>query len=213
MRIVARLFVLLFTTILFSGCTTTEFVNRWSDPAYKGPKFQRILVIGMLKDDIKRRAFEDKFSQSITKGNVVGISSYTLMPNIENIDDKVKLLPFVKKANADSVLIASLTAIDKKERRVPASVDWVPTMGYGAYNGFYDYYGRSYRNMYAPVYQSAYTTTDTIIKIEIRLFAVSTEKLVWAAETESINPGSSQKVINELSSIILKDLKKSGLVN
>jgi hypothetical protein len=167
----------------------------------------------MLKDDIKRRAFEDKFSQSITRDNVVGISSYTVMPNMENIDDKEKVLPFVNKVNADSVLIASLTAIDKEERRVPASVDWVPTMGYGAHSGFNGYYGRSYRNMYAPVYQSAYMTTDTIIKIETRVFAVSTEKLVWAADTESFNPGSSLKVINDLSSIILKDLKKSGLLN
>jgi len=80
----------------------------------------------------------------------------------------------------------------------------VPTMGYG-------YYGY-YRSSYQAVYQPGYTVTDTIVSLEIRLYAAATEKMVWAGTTESLNPGSIDKIIKETADVIGSDMREHGLI-
>jgi len=195
-----------------ASCTTTEFVTRWYDPEFGDSRLERILVIGMLESDVMRREFEDEFSRLLSEANTAGIPSYSLMPEGIDVDEKSEIQEVVRRAKADSVLITTLTDIEEQERRVPATVEWTPTLGYPGYSGFYDYYGRTYRSTYAAIYQPAYTTVDSIVKLETRVFYVDTESLVWAADTESFNPGSSSKVIADLAKIVIKDLRASGLI-
>ena len=42
---------LLFIFVFIAGCSTTSLVNSWSDPKSTGPALQKILVIGVIKDD------------------------------------------------------------------------------------------------------------------------------------------------------------------
>ena len=203
--------------MIFAGltaCTTTKLASRWNDTEYKGPLLEKVLVVGVMKDDIKRRYYEDEFVKKINAGGRHAITSYTLMPDLKAVDDKEELVAIVKKAGADSVLITTLKAVKKEERDVPPRVDYVPTMGmgYGGMGmGFGGYYG-GYYNSYQAVYSPGYTTVDTIVQLETRVYALPTEDLVWAGNTESMNASSAEKIISETASIIVNDMKSSGLI-
>ena len=198
--------VIIFIAFVLSSCSSTSLVNRWSDPEYKGPALQKILVIGIIKDDIKRRSFEQEFASLITANGRTAVASYTLMPDLESADQKEEVLAAVEKVGADGVLVVTLQGVSKEQREVPPSIDYIPTAGFGY--GMYGYYGMRHTAVYSP----GYTVTDTIVRLDTKLFAVSSEKMIWAGKTESFNPSSSQAVVSELEKLVITDMKKSGMI-
>jgi len=191
---------------MLTACTTTKLVTRWNDTEYKGPMLEKVLVVGVMKDDIKRRYYEDEFVKKITSGGRQAVTSYTLMPDLKAVNDKEELVEIVKKAGADSVLVTTLKAVKEQEREVPPRVDYVPTMGMGY--GYYPYYMNSYQAVYSP----GYTTVDTVVQLETRVYALPTEDLVWAGNTESFNASSAGSIISESANLIVTDMKASGLI-
>ncbi len=191
---------------LFSACSSTSLVSRWNDPQYKGPVLNKILVIGIIKDDTKRRAFEQEFVRLISTQDRKGIESYTVLPDLEAVDEKAEVLAAIDKTGADGVLFVTLQGVNKEKREVPPSYDYVPTVGFGY--GMYGYYGASYSAVYRP----GYTVTDTVVRLDIKLFNAASEKMVWAGKTESFNPTSPKSVISGLANVLIKDMKKSGVV-
>ncbi|MGB5281683.1 MAG: hypothetical protein WBN37_10240, partial [Arenicellales bacterium] len=132
---------LLFIFVFIAGCSTTSLVNSWSDPKYAGPALQKILVIGVIKDDIQRRSFEEEFSKLISGNGRTGIASYTLMPDLQSADQKEEVLAVVDKVGADGVMIVTLQGVSKEQRDVPPSVNYMPSAGIGYGMGMYGYYG------------------------------------------------------------------------
>jgi hypothetical protein len=191
---------------MLTACTTTKLVTRWNDTEYKGPMLEKVLVVGVMKDDIKRRYYEDEFVKKITSSGRQAVTSYTLMPDLKAVNDKEELVEIVKKAGADSVLVTTLKAVKEQEREVPPRVDYVPTMGMGY--GYYPYYMNSYQAVYSP----GYTTVDTVVQLETRVYALPTEDLVWAGNTESFNASSAGSIISESANLIVTDMKASGLI-
>lgn len=189
-----------------TACSSTKLTTRWKDEQYAGPAFSSIFIIGLVKDNVSRRYLEDTLASRLEKDGVKGIPAYRLMPTPVDLDEEAEIREAVGQTDADAVLIVTLTGVDKQERVVPPRVDYVPAMGMGY--GMYPYYMSSYQ----AVYQPGYTTIDTLIGMEQKLFSVATEKLVWAGQTEAVNPPSRDKVVGEMADLSIADLKKSGLV-
>ncbi len=200
------LIVLLLFSYLLTACSTTSIVNRWSEPDYKGPVLKNILVIGIIKDDIKRRSFEQEFVSLITTADRSAVASYTVLPDLESADKEEEVLAAVEKTGADGVLVVTLQGVSKEKRDVPPSIDYVPTIGFGY--GMYGYYGASH----AAVYRPGYTVTDTVVRLDTKLFSAATKKMIWAGKTESFNPASAQIIVSELAKLLMTDMKKSGMV-
>ncbi|MCU7834390.1 MAG: hypothetical protein KZQ83_03970 [gamma proteobacterium symbiont of Taylorina sp.] len=208
----------LFSIILFvisligiSACSSqTRLYERWNDEQYSGPMLNKVLVIGIFKDDIQRRSFESNFVKAVNAGNKQAVAGYTLISTSENYDSKEDILAAVEKAGADSVLITSYEGLIEKQRKVPARVDYIPRMGmYGRYGyGYRGYYGSRYDAVYRP----AYTTTDTIVQLETRVFSVAGEKLVWAGKSKSVNASSGEKIVKELVRLVVDDMRESRLI-
>lgn len=202
---ITSLAVLITFSFLLAACSSTSFVQRWNDPKFKGPKLNRILVIGVIKQDTKRRSFEQDFASLITTPDRKGIASYTLLPSLKDADSKEDVLAAVKKTGADGVLIVTLLGVSKEKVDVPASVDYYPA--YGGYD-MYGYYGTSYSRIYRP----GYTVTNTTVSIETLLFNVANEKMIWAGKTKSFNSSSSKAIIKELEKLVIGDMQKSGII-
>ena len=208
------LFKSLFTTVLLalSGCAAqTSLYERWHDPQFSGPMLQKVLVLGIFKDDIQRRSFEDTFVKEVNANNKQAIAGYTVMPKAEDYDSKEDILAAVKKTGADSVLITSYIGTKEKQYTVAPRVDYVPRMGHGY--GHHGYgYGGYYGSRYAAVYSPGYTVTDTIVQLETRVFSVANEKLVWAGKSKSVNASSGEKIVKDLVKLVAKDMQQSGLI-
>jgi hypothetical protein len=188
------------------GCSSTKLVQSWGDPGYTGKPLRRILVLGVMQDDLQRRFYEDAFVKRISRDGVVGIAGYTLMPNRDDYNEQEDIRKAVQQSGADAALIATLVKAEQVERHVPPSVDYVPYFGIGY--GFYDYWGMSHRAVYSP----GYTTTDTIVKLETTVFATDSQKMIWAGVTESFNPSSQERLVNENADLIIKSMKKADIM-
>ncbi len=138
---------------LVSCSSKTRLYERWHDETYTGPKLQKVLVLGVFKDDIKRRSFEANFVKLVAAAGKQAVAGYTLMPDAEDSDSKEEIIAAVKKSGADSVLITSFKGVIEKEREIPPRVEYIPSMGggYGRYGyGYGGYYGSTYAAVYRP---------------------------------------------------------------
>ena len=215
---IVKPFNLLFTAVLLivlTGCSSsTKLIKRWHDPDYTGPKLQKVLVLGLFKEESQRRAFESAFVNQIDPTGKQAVAGYTLMPNMEDFDSKEEIKAAVEKAGADSVLITHFKGNIKKAREVPGRVEVIPdnpAYGYGGYRyglGYGGYYGSTYQT----VYRDSFTTMDSIVQLDTQVFSVATEKPVWSGFTKSINPKSGEKIIQELARLITTDMRKNGLI-
>lgn len=203
------------------GCSSpsTRLINRWHDPDFAGPKLQKVLVLGIFKDQEQRRAFESAFVKQIDPSGKQAIAGYTLMPEMEDYDSKEDIMAAVEQSGADSVLITHFRGNIKKAHEVPGRVEYIsdagPQSAYGGSRyGRYGYgYGGYYGSTYQRVYRDGYTSMDSIVQLETKVYAVATEKPVWSGFSKSKNPKSGEKIIQQLVNLITADMRKSGLIN
>ena len=199
---------LLLPILGLSACvSSTSLTERWSDETLVGElNLEKVLVLGIFQDQVRRRAFESAFVEQVNKGKHEAVAGYTLMPDETDYDEKVEIEAAVRQVAADAVLITSLTNASKQQRYVPPSVDYIPSMGMGY--GYGAYYGAAYQAVYRP----GYTVTDTIVQLETRVYSVENGKLIWAGKTQSVNSASSEKITEELVELVTDDMRKSGLI-
>ena len=161
-----KMLILVSISILLSACSSTSLTSRWNDPNYGGPAFTNIMVIGIFKDETRRRHFETEFARLMTSQERTGLTSFNEIPELKEADKKEELIAVVNKAGADAVLIVTFEGVTKEQREVPPSIDYVPTMGIGY--GMYGYYGMGHTAVYRP----GYTVTDKVVSLDIKLFDI-----------------------------------------
>ncbi len=205
----SRPLFLLFVAILAlaaSGCSSTKITEKWRAEKLSGPKAKRILLLSLIKDPVTRAYFEDHFvAEAKAKGFEV-IPSHRLAPHRTDMDEEAEVRHLLAASGADGVLVAQLQGVEKKHKHVPSRLDWFPDSYH--YNGFYDYYYRSYRGIYRPGYIGA----DDYFKMQFRYFSPRSEKMLWAANVQTKNPRSIVGTIREIADEVLDSLRGSGLI-
>lgn len=189
-----------------SACSSTKLTESWDSSEFSGPPAQKLLVVGMIKDAVTRRFFEQHFVEEAKNKGVDAIASYEFIPNPNDHDQREELIKLIKQTGANAVLVAQMKGIEKDEKYVPGRLDWYPDAYYSY--GFYNYYYRSYRAIHRP----GYIGSDKYLKMQMRFFDVDTEKLVWAGNTRTKNPKSLVHTIEKIATRVVNDLKGSGLL-
>ncbi len=197
--------VLVFAT----SCLSTKISASWKDPDYTGKKFDKILVWG-LSDNVSARAtVEDEVAYFLNLEKIASVSGSDIAPpNRKALPHDIEESKAVLEKNGfDGVLTMGL--IDKKEktRYVEGSGHYQP-MAYGYYGSFYSYYPYMYGNVYQPGH---YESTQYVY-IETNLWDVETGKLVWSAQTETIDPSSIENFANSYARDVVGELIKKGII-
>ncbi len=199
--------MLLLAVMLLQGCaSSTKLVNRWADADYQGEKLHKVFVIGVVKDDLMRRSFEDQFVGKLARDGRDAVASYVYMPDLKEYKDRKKLEALVKKVGADAVLVTTLQDVENRKEYVAPRVDYVPA-AWGGY-GYYGYYFQSMQ----PIYSPGYERSTKVVRLETKVFSLKTGKIVWGGVTESFNPSSSAQIIDSLVGLVVSDMKKAGLI-
>lgn len=205
-RLISRLLLVLSLFAGLAACSSTKLTESWDSDEYTGPPEGKLLVVGMIKDAVTRRFFEQHFIAEAKSKGIDVIASYEHIPNPTDHDQREELIELIKQTGVDAVLVAQMKGIEKDEKYVPGRLDWYPDAYYGY--GFYNYYYRSYRAIHRP----GYIGSDKYLKMQLRFFDVKTEKLVWAGNTRTKNPKSLVHTIKAIASKVIGDLKSSGLL-
>jgi hypothetical protein len=198
-------FLAALASLLVCGCApATKLTNAWVDPAYKGPPFRNLLVLGISANEGERRTFEDEFSAKLRAVGVKAVPGYTVLPHGGKVPNEV-LDGVLKKIGADGAIVARVLAVDRKTAYSPGYVTVIPSVGYA--RGFYGFYGSAVAVSTPPTpYQY------DVVVVETSLWQTRDGTLVWSATTQTTDPGELKHEIAGYAEIILGALRERGLI-
>ena len=114
------------------------------------------------------------------------------------------LREIIKKTNAKTILITHLVSDTEKDFYIPSSL----IIGTNSYDRLYSYFPFVHSSAAS---SGSYVSTNKVI-LETSLYDIETEKLIWTARTESIDPVMTRKYYQQLIDLFLKDLSKKKLL-
>jgi len=199
--------VLVLAALAAAACASTSFVSSWRNPAAEPGSFkgQKVAALVMSKEQGVRFGAEDALARELTARGIVGIAAYSLIPK-ELVQDKEKAKEFLEKANVVGVVAMRVVGKDQQVTQSAGGMYW----GGPAYATFWGggYYGYGWGGVYSP----GYIQTDTIVTVEILVYSLKQDKLVWAGQSETTNPSKVGPFIQELTAKAAAEMKKQGLI-
>jgi hypothetical protein len=181
-----------------SGCgPRSKIVNDWKAPNIQPQPFTKMVAIVMGRDESMRRIAEDEFVKRLQK-NTKGLAGYSLIPEVtrSNVESVKKTL---KDAGVDGAAVFRLVGIDHELQYTPGT----------PYTSFYGYYGWAWSTTYVP----DYLAVEKTVRIEASVYSLTSEKLVWSGISESTDPKSARKVIDDVVGLVVQRMQRVGFVN
>jgi len=191
--------------LLVSSCANTKISQSWVEPDNKR-SYNDLLIIGVGESQQNRRAYESHFVEELRANGTEAEASYKLVPSSEKLNRQT-LTKAIEGMEIDGVIVTHLVAVDEETIYRP-SMDYMPMYGGGYYGGLYSYY--PHVNTY--VSRPGYYTTHETYTLETNLYDVESEELVWSARSRTFSPESVSEVINDLTKLLIKDLKEKNLI-
>jgi hypothetical protein len=198
------------------ACSGTDIDGSWTNPEFKG-KVQRIYLVGIARDEMNRRVFEDSFSNHLFGMGVSTESSYRDIMTSDEVN-KDTLAQKMTEKHCDAVLLTKL--IGQRKETVTTyggHSGYVPGPYYGGrgryarphyYNSWGSYYGRRHDVFYTPPMKNEYV----ILTVESVMYDLQTEELIWSAQLETTVEGSIDNMMKDYVEQVSKDLKGKGLI-
>jgi hypothetical protein len=198
MKIIIGFFVFAVTAItILPACSlnNTRMIQVWANPEMKSQpiQFSKILVVAVAPNNTERRSAEDAMVARISPK---ASPSYNLLT-----DDEVKKSSSTKArlqgTEFDGLVVLRWLGV-REEKEIMAT----PT-----YSPMWDHYSYSWSYM-----QESTVVQWKILQLETRIYSIKDEKLIWSGTTETAEPKSIAKVINDVADVVKKQLYKEGLL-
>ena len=191
MRRSALLVVLLSAAQL--NAWAAKLVSSWVSPEAKGVKFNKALAVAVTRAPATRQFVELLMVQEIGKRGNLAIPSYELLTELE-LEDVALAKTKVASSGADGAIVLRLRDSSSSERTVA-------TLG-------------SEQTPFWTSYQAVteLTYTQRAIQVEVLIYSLKDEKLLWSGVYLFKDPEGPRRVIPELTKLVVQQLKKHGLV-
>lgn len=197
-------------SIMFSGCSATKISSVWRDPSFQEKKYKNIIVIGIMEENRKRSlrlSFEEHLVNDLKEMGYKAISStdaYGIKSFIGKTEDEI--IQILKTGGYDAVITTTLLDISKEQNYVRGHMDYWPG---GIY---YSRFGRYYSYWHNRVYAPGYFIINTNYIIESNLFDIEDDKIIFSAQTESMDPSSIDNLAHRISKSILKSMHEKRVL-
>ena len=209
----AKILISLMVAALLWSCSTTMQYT-WKKENFEGKKFNKILVLAISKNMKSRTLMENSVVDLLKSEGINASNALDVFTPVENLKDLTEdeIGKRIAAGGYDGVLITSL--LDTRTRDVQVNnMSYYPYM-YGGYYG-YGYRGFIYSN-YNHLYSDQYRQEKTYV-LETRLYDVNItdpkEAVVWAGQSEMVDPSGVESVSNSYSKQLVKALLESGAIS
>jgi hypothetical protein len=195
--------LIFFVCIFLYGCATTSEITKlngiWKYDKYSGGYLDQIMIVGKPRLDDTRIQYENYITKALEKRKIDIIPSYTVIPEMEDLTLE-NIVRAADAANIKTVLATKVVGVDEKNVIFQQSVSWdyIPTP-----NGV----------VYRPYIEGPREEKYTKVRLETGLFEIESGKLLWAATSDIMNPGSADEAIKDFSKAIIKQLIKDGYIH
>jgi hypothetical protein len=95
--------------------------DRWMDPAAARIGLHKILIVGIAKDPKARRKFEDRFVTVLRTHNTEGVTSYSIVPDLQAPGDPQVVMKTLFAQRVDGVITVRLKPVDAKSEEAWAT--------------------------------------------------------------------------------------------
>ncbi|MDE1191631.1 MAG: hypothetical protein PW786_05785 [Arachidicoccus sp.] len=195
-----------FLIAVLAGCSSSKLTTSWVSPQAQneGKHFNKVLVLGLLSN--RNRAAKVNMETFLANDlKTIGVSAVTSTDlygpmAFRNMSEK-EAIRSLKGNDIDGII--TITLIDKNSSR-----QFVP-----GYWGAYPFWG--YYNFYGPYMWGGggYYERTTSYYFETNLYDVENHgKLLYSAQSETVDPSSPEKLGNDFAKTIVNDLKYKNLI-
>ena len=150
-----------------------------------------------------RRIGEDEMVSRIKRATAV--ASYTFLSK-----DKVQDIDYAKQQTQamgfDLAIAMRLVGVDKRETFVSGSYMRTPY-----FDPYRTYWGYS-RYALPLVYEPGYIETNKYVRMEMNIYSVTLDKLLWSGRSETVDPSSVSKLVQDVTAEARKVLARQGLL-
>ena len=194
--------------VSIGACGSTTFQSTWKAPDVtslqieEGTKMVAMVVSG---NQAKRLGFESALVSELNEHGLDAVAANSIVP-ADVAQDKDKARPLIEKSGAAYALVIQVTGQSQQITGTPSMAGagmwgapgmWGPGrggMGWGWGGGGTD------------------IRTDTLVGVQTLLYDVKADKLVWAGQSETMNPSKAESFMRELVRAVGDELQKDGLV-
>jgi nitrogen regulatory protein PII-like uncharacterized protein len=200
------------SVLLLMGCNaTTSITGSYKNPEMNGKtlQYKKIFIAALTPNTAVKSEVESSLAESLTAQGYTAVKSIDIfMPGSQTETQSDIALQAIRETGSDAVLAVTLVNQENEMRYVPGNSYPVNTY-YSHYGSFGGYWGSSYNMMYEP----GYYTTDKTYFIETNLYDVASQKLIWSAQSQTLNPSDINDFMHGYKKSIRKQLVKDGLVS
>jgi hypothetical protein len=196
--------VLSYIIVLASGCSTSVLVNQWSDTSYRGQGLTNLMIIAVRNDPIKRRTWEDVFSEELAGHGVKSMQSYRLFPN--GVPDSDQIAEAVAKNGFEGIVI---------NRSLPKAVTATYVNGYVSTESETRFSQRrqQFRTYYREVAHPGYVDTQKIANHSIDVWTTDVNShMIWSAVSQSAEPALADDIHHDVAKLVIGDLVGKGII-
>jgi len=186
--------------VTLAACATTSLQSTWKDPsaAPLNLKGKKVVALVVTDEEALRNAAEDEAAREITAHGAIGVPAYRLLPQAQ-IRDKERARAIFEREGIEGVVVVRQIA---KEKALSGSFSGSP--GYGSFWGP-GFWGGGFGG-------DGYLRTDTILIVETLVYSLQQSKLVWASQSQTMNPTQVGSFVRELSKTLGTEMEKQGLL-
>jgi hypothetical protein len=186
----------------FTACSGTRLSSVWRDPDYNAAPFHQVAVFVLGADPAVQRLAEDEVVRRLPM-STRGMSGSGIVPDAERGDiDKAR--ERLRAGGFDGVLIARLVGVEGPRPWASGSLQEVPV----SYRTLSNYYVTSYEE----TVQQSNLLSPTVVRLQMNLYAVASEALVWSASSRTYNPQATRDIAGDVGKIVVEDLQKAGIL-
>jgi hypothetical protein len=186
--------------LLIGACASVpspDVTTAWRDPAYKGPPFRKIFVVGLSAQSLQdQRGLENLLVSTLQGAGVAAVPGWQYVPT-DRTPDQATMRAAIAQSGADGSLLVRFSAVQTEA-----------AIAYGA--GAVESVGA---NMYVGWYEPGLTTDDyRSATIFTTLFEVRTARPVWTYNPPTFTPGSLQLDPVSYANDVVGRLRSAGLI-
>lgn len=197
--------IVIFATFLFFifSCKSTKIASSWKESGKQVDlkNLNKILVVAMLKNENSRHQAESEMVEFL---DGKGVASYDYLKVNFNKSNEEALRDKIKKDGFDRAITMRLLDVERERNY---TLSYIGPNGWNPIS-FPNYYYRSWPNNQENGY---YLTTKTFV-VEIAIFSIIEDKIIWTSETRTINPEGVDKMTKEISKVLYKRMVKEGFL-
>jgi hypothetical protein len=206
---------------------TTVFVTSYRPPDAEPLEMrgERMAALVMMYDQGVRARAEDTLALEISRRGAQGIPMYRILRN-EGTNDEAAAREAIEAQQVKGLIVMRPM---KTRLQVHTPATTYTTAAYtGFWGGYYPavwgtswragdgpyggWYGAPAAGYIGVTHVPAHTETYEVVKVEILIYSLKQNRLVWAGESQTVDPGDVQGFVEELTAGTADELRRLWLV-